>query len=205
MLYIDLQIPENNSSKIKSKIVSGVKNNFIILSQKSKFSFRTVEPLVDYLEELLEYICDYAEVVGSFRRQKSKIGDLEVLVIGCEISDVIDEIRDDEYISLDSKRWEGKTKAAYIVSVEDLGIENLQLEVYKTYKDSLGASRLTRTGPSELNIYMRKLAKRKKMKLNEYGLYNKDGKKLAGKTEKSIFNKLGMDYLTPKQRQKEFG
>lgn len=174
-------------------------------AKKEKHSINEVEPLVEYLEDLLDSQCNYSEFVGSYRRGKRSLGDLEILISGCDISSALDAIRKDNKIKLEEKRWEGKKKAAYIVSSKEFGIKNLQLEVYYTDMDSLGSNRLTRTGPSELNIHMRRMAKNKGLKLNEYGLFDKKGNKVAGKTEKGIFKKLNMEYLTPKQRQKKFG
>jgi DNA polymerase beta len=51
---------------------------------------------------------------------------------------------------------------------------------------------------------MRKMAIKRKMLLNEYGLYIiEHGKKIRIPTnsEKEIFDLLGMDYLTPEQRE----
>jgi len=47
---------------------------------------------------------------------------------------------------------------------------------------------------------MRKLARSKSMKLNEYGLY-KNGKRIASKTEKEIFKALGLEYIQPELRE----
>ena len=47
---------------------------------------------------------------------------------------------------------------------------------------------------------MRKIAIRKGFKLNEYGLFN-GNEQIAGKTEREIFQKLGMGYIEPELRE----
>ena len=54
----------------------------------------------------------------------------------------------------------------------------------------------TRFGES---IGLRVIAKRKGMKLNQYGLF-KDGKRIAGKTEKEIYHALGREWKSPEKR-----
>jgi len=47
---------------------------------------------------------------------------------------------------------------------------------------------------------MRKIAIKKGLKLNEYGLF-KNNKKIAGEREEDIYKKLGVKYLKPEQRK----
>ena len=59
------------------------------------------------------------------------------------------------------------------------------------------------TGSKNYNIEMRKIAIKKGYKLSEYGLFDKQTKKMiAGKTEKEICKKLGVKYLKPEQRER---
>ena len=84
----------------------------------------------------------------------------------------------------------GNTKASVIISNPKIQID---LRVVKD--NSYGAALQYFTGPKIFNIQNRVLAKNKGMKLNEYGLFNREtGKKLAGKHEKDIFKKLGLPY-----------
>ena len=70
---------------------------------------------------------------------------------------------------------------------------------YKSYYPAL----LYFTGSGEYNKKMRGVAESLGYLLNEYGLYKLDGnkKKLINvKSEKDIFDKLGMEYLEPEKR-----
>ena len=58
------------------------------------------------------------------------------------------------------------------------------------------------TGPAKYNILMRMIAKKKGFRLNEYGLYDREsGDYVAGDTERSIFEALGMEYKAPTERK----
>jgi DNA polymerase (family 10) len=48
---------------------------------------------------------------------------------------------------------------------------------------------------------MRELAIKKGWKLNEYGLFDEKGKKIAGRTEEEIYEKLGLEWIPPELRE----
>lgn len=65
---------------------------------------------------------------------------------------------------------------------------------------SFGSALLYFTGSKETNITMRKIAIRKGLKLNEYGVYRGE-ERVAGKTEEEVFRSLGMQYIEPELRE----
>jgi DNA polymerase (family 10) len=56
------------------------------------------------------------------------------------------------------------------------------------------------TGSKDHNIAIRKIAVKKNLKLNEYGLF-KGKKRIAGKTENQVYERLGLSYLEPELRE----
>lgn len=59
------------------------------------------------------------------------------------------------------------------------------------------------TGSRNFNIMLRNLANALGYKLNEYGLYKKKGKKeirIKIKSEKDVFEKLGLEFVPPEDR-----
>lgn len=78
-------------------------------------------------------------------------------------------------------------------------IDHTDVNIYYTTPSSWGAALMTRTGPREGNIGNRTLARNKGMILNQYGLF-KNNTKVAGKTEKDIYEALGKTYKPPSQR-----
>ena len=66
---------------------------------------------------------------------------------------------------------------------------------YKYYHSAL----LYFTGSADLNKQMRSIAI-KGYKLSEYGLFDKNDKRIKTKSERDIFKKLGLEYLHPRLR-----
>jgi hypothetical protein len=73
--------------------------------------------------------------------------------------------------------------------------------VFRAAKAELGAMILHTTGSDKFSVRMRAIAKSKGYKLNQYGLWM-GRRKLAGKTEESIFSFLKTDYVPPQARDR---
>lgn len=56
------------------------------------------------------------------------------------------------------------------------------------------------TGSQQFNIRMRSVAKHRGWKLNQRGLYNKKGKLIPAKTERDLFDIIGITYKEPQNR-----
>jgi DNA polymerase (family 10) len=56
------------------------------------------------------------------------------------------------------------------------------------------------TGSKAHNIAIRKIAQRKHLKINEYGVY-KGAKQIAGLAEKDVYRSIGLDYVEPEMRE----
>jgi DNA polymerase (family 10) len=65
---------------------------------------------------------------------------------------------------------------------------------------SFGAALAYFTGSKAHNVALRRLAQRKGLKLNEYGVF-RDGRKLAGRTEAEVYRALGMPPVPPELRE----
>jgi DNA polymerase (family 10) len=72
-------------------------------------------------------------------------------------------------------------------------------------ESSYGSALLYFTGSKAHNIAIRKIAVDKKLKINEYGLFQvkgkKEGKQIAGITEKEMYQKIGLSYIEPELRE----
>jgi DNA polymerase (family 10) len=65
---------------------------------------------------------------------------------------------------------------------------------------SFGAALCYFTGSKAHNVALRRIAQGRKLKLNEYGLF--DGKrKLAGRTEEEVYEALDLDWIPPELRE----
>ena len=112
-------------------------------------------------------------LAGSIRRMKDEVGDIDAVVI-------------------DSER-EGKQDNFFVGEVK--------FNVYFASEQSYGAMLMFATGPSGYNIGMRRKAKHMGLKLNRYGLFDRDTNELiASKTEDAIYESLGKRWKHPEQR-----
>ena len=69
-------------------------------------------------------------------------------------------------------------------------------------RDSYGAALQYFTGNVDHNVKLRHLAIEKSLKLNEYGLFEKEtNKKIAGASEQEIYERIGLQYIEPELRE----
>ena len=133
-------------------------------------------------------------VAGSLRRKKSTIRDIDLLATSRKPNELMDK-----FTTLPAVKRvlaKGPTKAMVILK------NNMQADLRVVPPESWGAALQYFTGSKQYNIELRKLAIKKGYKLSEYGLFNrKTGKKIAGKTEKEIYAKLGLSYQKPERRK----
>lgn len=165
---------------------------FVTVEKKGKIiKTRTPKEIISLAKELEKELKPYSrriEVVGSIRRKK----------IPKDVDFVITP-KDKEKIKqvLQSK---GVIKAAGDKQIFST-IKGVETDVFFANENDFGAQLMTRTGPIGSNMSNRALAKSKKMRLNQYGLFDrKTGKKIAGRTEKGIYEALGKTYRKPEER-----
>ncbi len=130
--------------------------------------------------------------VGSWRRGHEKIGDLDILVLNGNIPAIINDLNK-IFQYLDIVRVGEKIGT---VKVTD---KHIQVEFYSTDLKSMGAALLYTTGSGMFNQTLRGLAKRRGLKLNQYGLWRGDDL-LASISEEAIFRELGFAFIPPEQR-----
>ena len=160
--------------------------------QRSKLD--TVKPIVDSLQDYLKSITGVNRVVvaGSYRRSRETVGDLDILVIAAKDSPVIDAfIGFDSVASILSR---GSTRASVVLR------SGLQVDLRLVDRQSLGAALQYFTGSQAHNIAVRQLGRQQGLKINEYGVYNLD-KRVAGETESSIYEAVGVTYVPPELRE----
>jgi PHP domain protein len=179
------------SKKIEEHILEEIKK---IKEKYNRMKISTAEqnalPIVEYLRE--NRSIQDIEIAGSYRRRKDTIGDLDILVTcGDSISVMTHFVN---YFDIDEVLSKGDTRSSIILK------SGIQVDLRVLPQKSYGAAMLYFTGSKAHNIVIRKLAKQKDWKVNEYGLFSNDDF-LAGETEKGIYNKLGLPYIEPELRE----
>jgi len=134
---------------------------------------------------------DKIEVAGSIRRRKETIGDIDILTTSSNPNKVMDY-----FTKLDKVKQilaRGPTKATVIYN-------NIEVDLRVLKPEEFGSALQYFTGSKEHNIKLRKIAISQGYKLNEYGLF-KNEKRVAGKTEEEIYQKLGLKIMPPELRE----
>lgn len=151
-------------------------------------------PLANSIVNKLKKLPDVKSIslAGSLRRKKETIGDIDILVISKNPLKVMDAFTGMEEVK--DIIAKGETKSSVRL---DSGIE-ADLRVVE--EKSFGSALQYFTGSKLHNIKIRKIAIKKKLKLNEYGIF-KGNKFIAGKTEEEVYKKLGLPYIEPELRE----
>lgn len=133
------------------------------------------------------------ELVGSLRRKEETIGDIDILVISERPGAVMDAFVKLPFVS--KILLHGPKKSEVVLE------NGPQVDLRVFEKKSFGAAMIYFTGNKQHNIELRKIAIQKGWKLNEYGLFDKNGKVLAGETEEEVYGKLGYRFIPPERRK----
>jgi len=155
------------------------------------FAMPLVEELLDYLRKC-EYI-DKLEAAGSYRRRKETIGDVDILATSKKPEKVMDYFV--KFPEIDYVYAKGPTKTMVRLKI------GLDVDIRVVSEESFGAALAYFTGSKDHNIKLREIAIKKNWKLNEYGLFDKNEKMIAGKTEEEIYEKLNMQFIPPEMRE----
>ena len=153
------------------------------------------DKLVDLLRDVPEV--KKVELAGSLRRRKETIGDIDVLAVVSP--------RDRKKVA---SYFTGSKLAQKVLANGDTRASILlkengrQADLRMIDESEWGAALQYFTGSKEHNIHLRKIAREKGYKISEYGVFTVDkNMRIAGKTEKEIYNMLGLQYIPPEMRE----
>ena len=158
----------------------------------------------DYLLNIL-FELDYnlfGTICGSYRRLKETSGDIDMIIINNKnnknhiIRDFVDILTQNKFIVESLTTPDTPTK---YMGIFKWGDKLRRIDIRYIPKESYYYALLYFTGPAEFNRKMRNIAISLNYTLNEYGLYH-DKKIIHVNSEKEIFDKLNMHYLTPDKR-----
>jgi len=139
------------------------------------------------------------EIAGSLRRRKETVGDIDILAeIEGERSDIMDR-----FVSLHNVKEviaKGPKKSMILIGE---GEYQIQVDLRIIERESFGAALQYFTGNKDHNIELRKIAIQKGWKLNEYGIFDKQGRMVAGENEEEVYKKLGMEWMPPELRENQ--
>lgn len=131
-------------------------------------------------------------VAGSVRRMKETIGDADLLVTSDSPSRVMEYfVSMPEVVDVLGK---GETKSSVRLKT------GMEVDLRVLPEESFGAGLQYFTGSKLHNVAVRTIAQKKGLKLSEYGLY-RGRKRIAGRTEEEVYERLGMEWIPPELRE----
>jgi len=213
-LYLELGVKNVNglkkvaeAGKIAKLVGFGTKSQQKILDSlrfamtDENQRFRLDEALLiaqEYLDYLKKHDISLVKIViaGSVRRRAETIGDIDLLAVSAQALRTIETFV--SYPQVDKILNQGETKASVWLK------NKIQVDLRVVQLNSFGSALQYFTGSKNHGIHLRKIALKKGYKLNEYGLFLKSTtKKVAGKSEKEIYQILISHYIEPEMREDE--
>lgn len=205
---------------VNEKVLLGIKYYGIV---QGSIPRKEVETIEKYLVKEAHAIDPKLEIMicGSYRRGKVTSGDIDVLMyhpdaktqkeilhpqkfnLQSYLEVFVDNLTEEGFLvdHLTDKNYNMK----YMGFCKYLKFPVRRIDIRFIPYNSLPTAMLYFTGPYELNTIMRTAAKKRGMILSEYGLYYIDDEGIRTpikiKSEADVFKKLGMDYLTPEERE----
>ncbi len=152
-----------------------------------------VEEVMDELREKASSWVERISPAGSLRRGKETIGDIDILVSSASSHAVMDVFTTLSYVR--EVLAKGETKSSILTH------QGLQMDLRVVSPDSFGAALQYFTGSKAHNIALRERAIKKGLKINEYGVFTQDGRRIGGRNEEEVYVCLDLPLIPPELRE----
>ena len=146
--------------------------------------------VVKLYQNLIKKLKPYSKkikIVGSIRREEKNPRDIDIVLIPKNREKLVN------YMATFGKFLQGGEHES------TWRINKIKVELYYTIPEEWGAELLAYSSKKGAGIGLRRIAKEKGFKLNNHGLFQ-GKKRIAGKTEREIYESLGRKYKSPKER-----
>jgi DNA polymerase (family 10) len=144
--------------------------------------------LVERVEDVVGV--ERAVAAGSVRRRKETTGDIDIVVVSTDREATADAVTDWDVETIQ----EGDRKTSFRRDSEDV-------DLHIVGKEEFGSALQYFTGSKDHNVEARDVAIKEGLKLNEYGVWDGEGGRVAGGTEEEVYGALGMEYVPPELRE----
>jgi DNA polymerase (family X) len=155
---------------------------------KGRYLIGDIYPLVKQIEVRLSNVKGVKKAIaaGSFRRMKETVGDIDFIVASSTPQIVIDFFV--KMPEVDEVLGTGASKTFVRLN------NGMDADLLVVPEDSFGSALQYFTGSKEHDVAMRKVALAKGFRLNEWGVFDNNSKKVvAGSSEEEVYDTLGLD------------
>ena len=185
---------EGFGAKTEENIIKGIQ---FLKQSGGRMTLGTAHALAEEIRGRLKKLkgVESADVAGSARRMKETVGDIDILALIEKKSDA--EAAMDYFTSMPRVEHvysKGPTRSSIRLK------EGIDVDLRVLPRESYGAGIIYFTGSKDHNIELRKIAIKKGLKLNEYGLFRGEAR-VAGKDERQIYEYLGLEFIPPEMRE----
>ncbi|MFB6118557.1 helix-hairpin-helix domain-containing protein [Halosegnis sp.] len=168
---------------------------------------RLLGPVLERATELRDKLAaadsfDRVRLVGSVRRRRPTVGDVDLLATAGDPEQAMETFC--TQTSVEAVLARGPTKSSVVLP------DGLRVDLRVVEDAAFGAATVYFTGAVDHNVALRERALERDWKLNEYGLFDtsatqasgrRAGTRLAGETERGIYETLGLSYPPPALRE----
>ncbi|KPJ60696.1 MAG: DNA polymerase III [Latescibacteria bacterium DG_63] len=178
-----------------SKKVDNIKKGIqLFLASRERISLGVALPTAETIIEHLSKIAGVKRIsmAGSLRRFKETIGDIDILCEGKGGEAIIQEFT--RLPGVVRILASGETKGSILVEGDT------QVDLRVVEPDSYGSALQYFTGSKAHNVRLREIAKKKGLKISEYGVF-RGQKKIGGRNEEDIYRAVGLPLIAPELRE----
>lgn len=158
---------------------------------EGRIELEKAHDIVEAVHGELDPYFEKLKAVGSYRRSKDTVGDIDMLgVPDSPTSDVQNAFKEvcDYTIRCGEKKMTGR-------------FQNTQLDIQIVNNEQWPAALQYFTGSQEHNIKLRRCAKEDALKLNEYGLWDRETEeRVKVESEEQLYQMLLGEYIPPENR-----
>ena len=146
--------------------------------------------IAEQVKALLEPACEKVAIAGSLRRRRPVVNDIDLVLVPR-----------DRYAVDGILTRLGKVKMSGL-KLTRVEMDSISLDVYYATPETFPTLLLIRTGSVENNIRLATLAKKRGWHLaaSGDGLFDEKGRRVAGDSEKSIYEALRLPWQEPWER-----
>lgn len=180
----------------EKNILRGIEQYQLGTKERHRMVLTTAGPIAEAIVSYIKKnpVVKKCDAVGSLRRMKETIGDIDIVVATAKAEEVIRYFSQAPFVK--NILAQGKTK----ISVTHKEGVRIDLEILP--QANYGSLLHHFTGSKEHNVALRTWAVDKKLKISEYGIEDLKKNKLHHfADEKIFFDFLGMQYIEPELRE----
>lgn len=151
---------------------------------------KRAEELAGAIKKKLNPYCTRIEVAGSVRRRVPRVNDIDFVLVPSDAWNLFHEIQSLGYVIKNGDK------------IKRIKVYEVEVDFYFATEETWATLLLIRTGSAANNIRLCSIAKKKGWHLSAAGdgLFDQNGKRIAGDTEESIYTALDLPFQPPEKR-----